>query len=74
MTTRSRLYTSLIAVALCAGGILPAMADEAVPLPTPKPMVHVAKHTIRHHILRTATVSQGVRVAFTAPIVIGMAF
>lgn len=75
MTTRYRLYTSLIAFALCAGGILPAAADDVVPLPTPKPTMTVAKRIVPRHVVRTATATPTIyRVAYTMPIVLGIAF
>jgi hypothetical protein len=74
MKTRCWLYTSLIGFALTTGGILPAAADDAVPLPTPKPRVIVAKRTVPRHVFRVAAPAQVYRVAYSVPIVIGIAF
>jgi hypothetical protein len=60
---------------LGTGGILPAAADDAVPLPAPKPTVTVAKRTVPRHIFRaTAVMVPVIRVAYSVPIVIGIAF
>jgi hypothetical protein len=77
MTTRCWLYTSLIASALCTAAILPAAADDVVPLPTPKPTMTVAKRTAPRHVFHTARFATPMRVAYVAPsvpIVIGIAF